>query len=162
MIGVKAPIPHGLTRFPNWNGETPQPNIMSLPFFFAHFSCTLLFKVYIFENAIYLDNFLFIYLLSKPGDLVYCQNPISGISHLLLIRFWPNLKGRFLGPSSIGANCYGGTYPGNICPHDICPYKDLLTISYLLLLTCYFVTRYFLFASCYLLFATYYLLHATC
>ena len=83
-LGLKPPSHMGL-RDSQIEMENPPTQHYESSIFFAHFSCTLLFKVYIFENAIYLDN-----LLSKPGDLVYCQNPISGISHLLLIRFGPN------------------------------------------------------------------------
>ena len=39
---------------------------------------------------------------------------ISGISQLLLTRFWRNFKGRFLGISRTDSNC-----SGNICPDPI-------------------------------------------
>ena len=52
---------------------------------------------------------------------------ISGISHLLLIRFWLNFKGRFLGPSLTDANCRSDIFTGNICPSDICPYQEYLS-----------------------------------
>ena len=41
-------------------------------------------------------------------------NSMSAISQLLLARFWPNLKGRFLGPSLTDPNSHG----------DICPFKE--------------------------------------
>ena len=52
---------------------------------------------------------------------------ISGISHLLLIRFWPNFKGRFLGPSLTDVSCHSYICPGNTCPGDICPYHEYLS-----------------------------------
>ena len=51
---------------------------------------------------------------------------ISGISQMLLARFWPNFKGRFLGRSLTDANCYGDIWQGNICPGNICPYQQYL------------------------------------
>ena len=51
---------------------------------------------------------------------------ISGISQLLLTRLWPNFKGRFLGPSSTHANCYGDICARNIYPGNICPYQEYL------------------------------------
>ena len=53
---------------------------------------------------------------------------ISGISQLLLTRFWPNFKGRFLGQSLSDSNCYGDDiYPGNICPGTNRPYQQYLS-----------------------------------
>ena len=52
---------------------------------------------------------------------------ISAISQLLLARFWPNFKGRFLGTSRRDSYCYGDICPGNICPGDICPYQEYLS-----------------------------------
>ena len=52
---------------------------------------------------------------------------ISGISQLLLSRFWPNIKGRFLGPFWTDSNCHGDLWPGNICPGHICPAQEYLT-----------------------------------
>ena len=49
---------------------------------------------------------------------------ILGISHLLLIRFWPIFKGRFLGPSLTDANYHSKICPGNICPGNICPHQE--------------------------------------
>ena len=49
---------------------------------------------------------------------------ILGISHLLLIRFWPIFKGRFLGPSLTDANYHSNICPGNICPGNICPHQE--------------------------------------
>ena len=46
---------------------------------------------------------------------------------LLLTWFWPNLKGRFLGPSLTNANCHGDICLGNICPGDIIPYQQYLS-----------------------------------
>ena len=56
------------------------------------------------------------------------------ISQLLLARFWPNFKGRFLGPSLTDVNCHGDICPGNICQGDICPYQKYL-ICYCQILT---------------------------
>ena len=47
---------------------------------------------------------------------------ISGISRLLLTRFWPNFKSRLLGPCWTDSNCHG-----NICPGNICPYQEYLS-----------------------------------
>ena len=52
---------------------------------------------------------------------------ISAISQLLLTRFWPNFKHRFLGPSLTHPNCHGDICAGNICPVDICPYREYLS-----------------------------------
>ena len=52
---------------------------------------------------------------------------ISRISQQLLTRFWPNFKGRFLGPSLTNANCWSDICPGNICPCDICLYQEYLS-----------------------------------
>ena len=49
---------------------------------------------------------------------------ISGISQLLLIRFWPNFSGSFLGLSLTVANCHDTICSGNICPGDICTYQQ--------------------------------------
>jgi len=54
-------------------------------------------------------------------------NSTSAISQLLLTRFWPNFKRRFLGPSLTHPNCHGDICPGNICPVDICPYLEYLS-----------------------------------
>ena len=54
-------------------------------------------------------------------------NSMSAISQLLLARFWPNFKGRFLGTSRRDSYCYGDICPGNICPGDICPYQEYLS-----------------------------------
>ena len=50
-----------------------------------------------------------------------------GISQLLLIQFWPNFKGWFLGPSITDANCHGTICSGHICPSDICLYRHNLS-----------------------------------
>ena len=42
---------------------------------------------------------------------------ISAISQLLLARFWPNFKGRFLGPFWTYPNCHNDICPGNISPY---------------------------------------------
>ena len=52
---------------------------------------------------------------------------ISGISQLLVTRFWPNFKGRFLGPSLTDVNCHGIICLGNICPGHICSYQHNLS-----------------------------------
>ena len=54
------------------------------------------------------------------------ENSKSAISQLLLARFWPNFKGRFLATSRTDFNCYGDICSGNICPGDICPYQEYL------------------------------------
>ena len=54
------------------------------------------------------------------------RNSMSAISHLLLIRFCSNFKGRFLWASRTDSNCYGDICPGNICPRDVCPYQEYL------------------------------------
>ena len=51
---------------------------------------------------------------------------ISGISQLLLTRFWPNFKGRFLGLSWTDFNYRNNIWPGNICPGNICPNQEYL------------------------------------
>ena len=45
----------------------------------------------------------------------------------LLAQFWPNFKGRFLGPSLVNSNCHGDICPGNICRQNICPYQQYLS-----------------------------------
>ena len=54
------------------------------------------------------------------------ENSMSAISQLLLARFWPNFKGRFLGHSRTDSNCYGDICAGNIYPGNICPYQEYL------------------------------------
>ena len=59
---------------------------------------------------------------------------ISGKSQLLLTRFWPNFKCRFLEPFSTDAKCHGdicpsNIYSGNICNDDICPYRNISAVS---------------------------------
>ena len=54
-------------------------------------------------------------------------NSMSAISQLLLARFWPNFKGRFLGLSLTDPNCHDDICPSNICPCDICPYQEYLS-----------------------------------
>ena len=48
------------------------------------------------------------------------------ISQLLLTRFWPNFKSRYLGTSRTGSSCHGDICPCNIPPGDICPYQQYL------------------------------------
>ena len=45
---------------------------------------------------------------------------ISATSQLLPNQFWPNFKGRFLGPSLPDAICQFNIFLDNICPDDIC------------------------------------------
>ena len=52
---------------------------------------------------------------------------ISGISRLLLTRFWWIFKGRFLWTFRTYSNCQGDICPRNICPRDICPYQEYLS-----------------------------------
>ena len=56
---------------------------------------------------------------------------ISGISQLLLTRFWQNFKGRFLGLSWTDFNYHNDICPGNICPGDICQYQEYLSCYWL-------------------------------
>ena len=56
---------------------------------------------------------------------------ISGVFQLLLTRFWPNFKCRFLGPSWTDSKCQSGVCPGNICPCNICPYQDYISCYWL-------------------------------
>ena len=49
---------------------------------------------------------------------------LSGIFQLLLTRFWPNFKGRFLGSFWTNFIHHGEICPGKICPGDICPYLE--------------------------------------
>ena len=56
---------------------------------------------------------------------------ISWISQLLMARFWPKFKGRFLEPSLTDANHYGDNCPVNICPGGICPYQEYLSCYWL-------------------------------
>ena len=56
------------------------------------------------------------------------QLSISAISQLLLTRFWPNFKGKFLGQFLQDSNCYGDDIcPGNIYPGNDCPYQQCLS-----------------------------------
>ena len=52
---------------------------------------------------------------------------ISSISQLLQVRFWPNFKGRFLGPIWTYSNFQNDICSGNICPCDIYPYQEYLS-----------------------------------
>ena len=54
------------------------------------------------------------------------RNSISVISQLLLTRFTPNFKGRFLGPFWTDLYCHCDICLGNICHGDICPYEEYL------------------------------------
>ena len=51
---------------------------------------------------------------------------ISRIYQLLLTRFWPNFKGRFMGPFWTYPNCHNDIWQGNISPCDICPYQEYI------------------------------------
>ena len=62
-----------------------------------------------------------------PTHPTHPRNSMSVISPLILTRFWPNFKGRFLGHSRTDSNCYGGICQGNICPGNICPYQEYLS-----------------------------------
>ena len=57
-------------------------------------------------------------------------NSMSAISQLLVARFWPNFKGRFLGTSRTDSNCYGDICTVNICPGDICPDQEYLSCNW--------------------------------
>ena len=64
---------------------------------------------------------------TSPTSSTTTGNSMSAISQLLLAQFWPNFKGRFLGPSWTDFNCYGKICRGNICPGDICSYQEYLS-----------------------------------
>ena len=53
------------------------------------------------------------------------------ISQLLLTRFLPNFKLRFLGTSRTDSNCHRDICPGNICPGDICTYQEYISCYWL-------------------------------
>ena len=53
------------------------------------------------------------------------------ISQLLLTRFWPNFKSRYLKTSRTDFSCHGDICPGNISPGDICPYQQYLSSNWL-------------------------------
>ena len=68
---------------------------------------------------------------STTGKLIVVVHPHTIISigneaiyQLLLARFWPNFKGRFLGTSLADFNCHDDIWPGNICPGNICLYQQ--------------------------------------
>ena len=77
------------------------------------------------------DETLKICFLSTSRTDSNCQGDIclgiSGISQMLLTRFWWNFKGRFLGTSRTDSYCHGNICQGNICPGDICPYQEFLS-----------------------------------
>ena len=52
---------------------------------------------------------------------------ISGISPLLLTRFWWNFKGSFLGTTRTDSNYQVNICLGKIWPCDICPYLEYLS-----------------------------------
>ena len=62
-----------------------------------------------------------------PPTTTTTENSMPAISQLLVAQFWPNLKGRFLGPYWTDFNCHDDICPGNICPGDICPYQEHLS-----------------------------------
>ena len=62
--------------------------------------------------------------LSRP-HLSWLHLSLSGIFQLVLTKFRPNFKGRFLGQSLTDVNCCGDIYPGNICPGNTCPSECL-------------------------------------
>ena len=47
---------------------------------------------------------------------------MSAISQLLLARFWPSFKGRFMGPFWTVPSCHA-----DICQGNICPYQEYLS-----------------------------------
>ena len=49
------------------------------------------------------------------------------IRNISATQFWPNFKGRILGPCLKDADCYGDICQGNICPGDICSYMQYLS-----------------------------------
>ena len=55
--------------------------------------------------------------------LSWQHSPISGISQLLLTKFWPNLKSSFLWPSWTDFNCHSDICQANFFPDYICPYN---------------------------------------
>ena len=64
---------------------------------------------------------------THPDPPPHHTNSMSLISQLLLTRFWPNFKDRFLGLSWTDSNCHSDICPGNICQGDICPYQEYLS-----------------------------------
>ena len=72
-------------------------------------------------------GFTWKWLGTPPPPPPTTGNSMLTISQLLLARFWPNFKHRFLGPSLTHPNCHGDICPGNICPVDICPYREYLS-----------------------------------
>ena len=54
---------------------------------------------------------------------------ISGISQLLLTRFWWNFKDRFLGTSRTYPNYHGDICQGNICLGDIVHIRNISTVT---------------------------------
>ena len=61
------------------------------------------------------------YFRPLPTTHLHHTNSMASISQLFLTWFWPNFKGRFLGPFWTDSNCHSDICPGNICPGDICP-----------------------------------------
>ena len=55
------------------------------------------------------------------------RNSKSVISQLLLTRFEPNFKRRFLGLSWTDSNCCSNICPGKICHGNIYPYQEYLS-----------------------------------
>ena len=58
--------------------------------------------------------------------LVWWHLSRSGISQLLLTRFWQNFNGSFLGPCLTNAICHKNICLGNICSCDICSDQQYL------------------------------------
>ena len=64
-----------------------------------------------------------------PGNICPATFVLATYVHIMNISavtglFWPNFKGRLLGPS---VNCQDDICPGNTCPSNICPYQEYLS-----------------------------------
>ena len=65
----------------------------------------------------------------SPEDICPYQQYLSSNwpdFQLLLTRFWPNLKSRYLGTSRTDFSCHGDICSGNTCPGYICLYQEYL------------------------------------
>ena len=65
---------------------------------------------------------------TRPDPTRPPDHPTAGIVNLLT-RFWPNFKGRFLGPFWTDLSFHGDICSGNICHCNICPYQEYLISS---------------------------------
>ena len=75
-----------------------------------------------FDNLRWLSNEHLSEWYLSSQHLTWRHLSILAISQLLLARFWPNFKGRFLWPFLTDANCHS-----DICSGNICPYQEYLS-----------------------------------